>query len=344
VNIYDTIVRRGGKMAITENFDTQYKDFFKERDYNIRWRLLKDMYSKDPASFRVLFVVETLGLLDKWAEPTSAELEKILHHQMSGGKVAIRIGRILDLFQPVWPLEIAKYEYMIHRATWEKAFLKKYVFTGIRSYATALVQSWWAFETLMNDSASIILKERSATLDPISRAMLAEERATIDKTGSVSFEPYYQHLMPRFQFIYRVLTSEELKRDGSEWRALMELKNTRDAYVHRLGKESGAGTLENDQVIVEGFAAVRTVVEKVFTKTPEFAKKFVYKYLAFWSCGFECPFVWDAREGDGFYLGLGDVSREAITALFAPMPGSFSNDEAATLASPQTNSTTPATK
>lgn len=331
-------------MAIIENFDTKYNDFFKEQDYNIRWRRLKEMYSTDTASFRVLFVVETMGLLDKWAEPTSAELEKILRHQMSGGKVAIRIGRILDLFQPVWPLEIAKYEYMVHRVTWEKTFLKKYVFTGIRSYATALVQSWWAFETLMNDFASIALKERSNTLDPVSRAILAQERPTIDKTGSVSFEPYYQHLMPRFQFIYRLLTSEELKRDSSEWRALVELKNIRDAYVHRLGNESGAGTLGNDQVIVDGFAAVRSVVERIFTKTPEFAKKFVYKYLAFWSCGFECPFIWDGREGDSFYLGLGDISREAITALFAPIPGSFSNDDGATLAASQTNPSPPATK
>ena len=65
----------------------------------------------------------------------------------------------------------------------------------------------------------------------------------------------------------------------------------------------------------------------VFRKTPEFSKRFVYRYLAFWSCGCDSPFIWDSKEGDGFYLGLGSVENESVISLYAPMPGSFSSED-----------------
>ena len=313
-----------------EKFSHEHHNFFDEPRYQVRWQRLKAIYSKDYLSFRVLFLVETMGLLDKWREPTTAELNTILHHKMAGGQVAIRIGHIIDLFQPVWPLEVAKYEYLVHRATWDSAFRRKYFITSIRCYATALVQTWWAFETLMNDFAGIIAKERHATLDPTSIALLEEKRPAIDKTGAPSFESYYQPLLPRLQFIYRLLTREALDRGANEWRHLVELKDTRDAYVHRVGKHSGQATvLGDDAVIVDGFSAVRSILGRVLTKTPEFAAKFVYKYLAFWSCGSESPFIWDGSEGDSFYLGLGSIKKEMVVGLFAPMPGSFSAEKVA---------------
>jgi hypothetical protein len=102
------------------------------------------------------------------------------------------------------------------------------------------------------------------------------------------------------------------------------LKDTRDAYVHRIGKGAGpAGAFGDDAIIVNGFSAVRNILARVFTKTPEFSGKFVYRYLAFWSCGLESPFLWDGSEGDSYYLGLGSVEEKDVVALFAPMAGSF---------------------
>lgn len=311
-----------------EQFNHEYDGFFDEPNYQVRWERLKAIYLRDYGSFRVLFLVETMGLLDKWKEPTSAELNAILRHSIAGGRVAIRLGRIIDLFLPVWPLEIAKYEYLVHRLTWDKDFLRRYFMTGIRCYATALVQTWWAFETLMNDFASIIVKERRGTLDPISLALLEERRPTIDKDGTTRLEAYYQPLLPRLQFIFNLLTSERVDRQGREWRHIVELKNARDAYVHRVGKPSAEGTeLGDDEVIANGFSAVRSILARCLTKTPEFATKFVYTYLAFWSCGSESPFIWDGNQGSSFYLGLGSPKREAVVALFAPVPGSFSAED-----------------
>jgi hypothetical protein len=292
----------------------------------VRWERLKALYSRDYGSFRALFVVETMALLDKWREPTPQELNAMLHHVMAGGRIAIRIGRILDLFRPVWPLEVAKYEYLVFRGTWgDQAFRRRYFLTSIRAHGTALVLAWWAFETLMNDFASIIAKERRAKLDPTDLALLEEKRPTIDKAGVSNLEPYYQPLLDRLQFIYRLLTREGLDRKTTEWQRLVELKNTRDAYVHRIGKGmSHKEPLMAESIVVKGFGAVRDITARVLTKTPEFAGRFVYKYLAFWSCGFESPFIWDGKEGDSFYLGLGSINKWKVVDVYAPMPGSFS--------------------
>ena len=324
-----------------EQFSREYDDFFSEPSYQRRWERLRSIYSEDYGSFRVLFLVETTGLLDHWREPTSDELTAILRHKQAGGQIAIRIGRVIGLFQPVWPLEIAKYEYLVHRATWDSAFRRRYFMTSIRSFATTLVQTWWSFETLMNDFASIIVKERRAGLDWATLALLEEERIGIDKTGAVGPEPYRQPLLARLQFIYQLLTGEALDRSGQEWQRLVALKEARDAYVHRVGKDGPSlGLLDDDSVIVNGFVSVRSVISKVFTETPEFAAKFAYRYLAFWSCGSEAPFIWDGREGDSFYLGTAEVQKEAVVALFAPVPGSFAADRTDSASQPTATTST----
>lgn len=118
-----------------------------------------------------------------------------------------------------------------------------------------------------------------------------------------------------------------LDRGSPEWQRLDALKNNRDAYVHRIGKKPGEADVWDDATLVDGFSTARDILARVLTKTPEFASKFAYKYVAFWSCGMESPFVWDGSEGAGFYLGLADVRPEAVVNLFAPLPGSFSPAE-----------------
>jgi hypothetical protein len=86
----------------------------------------------------------------------------------------------------------------------------------------------------------------------------------------------------------------------------------------------GEADVWDDATLVNGFSTARDILARVLTKTPEFASKLVYKYLAFWSCGMESPFIWDGSEGAGFYLGLAEVRTEAVVNLFAPAPGSFS--------------------
>src|ERR1035438_9349718 len=134
-------------MAIIEQFNLKYEHFFDEPSYQTRWHRLKEIYAEDYASFRVLFVVETLGLLDTWSEPTCDALNTILRHKMAGGPVAIRLGNIIDLLQPIWPLEVAKNEFLLYSATSDEDFRRRYFLTAIRTASTALVQVWWAFET-----------------------------------------------------------------------------------------------------------------------------------------------------------------------------------------------------
>lgn len=306
-----------------EQFSHEYDAFFEEQRCEVRWEELKSIYTRDYDSFRVLFLVETLALLDKWREPTTDELKAILNHKIAGGIVAIQLGSIIDLLQAVWPLEVAKYDVLVYKATSEGNFRQQYFMTWVRSYATAVAQAWWAFETLMNDFAGIIAKERKG-LDQTTFDLLQEKRSTIDKTGAVASEPYYQPLLSRLQFIYRLLTGEELDRGARQWQSLVELKDARDAHMHRIGKAVNKPPMfGRESIVLDGFSAVRDILARVFTKTPEFAGKFVYKYLACWSCGSESPFMWDGNEGGSFYVGLGNVRAEMISGLFAPLPGSF---------------------
>ena len=306
-----------------EQFSSEYSSFFDEQHYQTRWERLKSIYTTDYDSFRVLFLVETLALLDKWREPTPAELTAILKHKLGGGVVAIRLGSIIDLLQAVWPLEVAKYDVLVYKAASAGAFRSQYFISWVRSYATAVVQAWWAFETLMNDFASIIVKERKG-LDQTTLDLLREKRSIIDKTGVVASEPYYQPLLSRLQFIYGLLTGEKLDRQSRQWQRLVDLKDARDAHMHRIAKaENKPPMFGRDLVVLDGFGAVREVLAQVLTKTPEFADRFVYKYLAYWSCGLESPFMWDGNEGGSFYVGLGNVKQEMISGLFAPLPGSI---------------------
>jgi hypothetical protein len=322
-------------MPIIEDFNLRYEHFFDEPSFQVRWNRLKEIYAEDYPSFRVLFVVETMGLLDTWREPAREELNALLRHKMAGGQIAIRIGNVIDLFKPVWPLEVAKYEFLVYRATAGSEFRHKYFWTAIRSASTALVQTWWAFETLMNDFATIIARERRTSLDPVTLALLEERRPIIDRTGAPGFESYFQPVLQRFQLIYRILTGEVLDRGSSEWQRLEGLKNNRDAYIHRIGKEPDDADVWDDVTLVSGFSTVRDILARVLIKTPEFASKFAYKYLAFWSCGVESPFVWDGSEGAGFYLGLADVKPEAVINLFAPRPSSFSPAKDTSSAAPE---------
>lgn len=308
-----------------EEYSHKYDYLFDEPNSLTRWERLKAIYTEDYGSFRVLFLVEALALIDKWREPTPTELNTILHRQLSGGRVAVRIGDVTDLFQPVWPLEIAKYEYQVYLATCDSSFRRQYFMTSIRSFAASLVQTWWAIETLMNDFAGIIAEQRRDTLDQATLDLLEEKRTTVDKKGDVVVKRYYQPILQRIQIIYGLLTGEELDHSSSEWRHLVELKNTRDAFMHRVGKDTGySGVISDDTTLVNGMSAVREVLGQVMTKTPEFAAKFVYSFLSFWSCGSESPFFWDGAEGDTFYLGFASVKKETVAALFAPRPGSFS--------------------
>src|SRR5213596_23465 len=78
--------------AMIEEFSLKYEHFFDEPRYAVRWQRLKSLYSEDYGSFRVLFVVETMGLLNRWTEPTVQKLNSILCHQMAGGRFAMQIG------------------------------------------------------------------------------------------------------------------------------------------------------------------------------------------------------------------------------------------------------------
>ena len=122
-----------------EDFSLEYKDFFNQSSCERRWERLKEIYREDYGSFRVLFLVETLALIDKWREPSTNELNAILNHNLRGGKVAVRIGTFMDLIQAVWPLEVAKYDVQILKVLAKSDWRGKYFFTWIKCYASALV-------------------------------------------------------------------------------------------------------------------------------------------------------------------------------------------------------------
>jgi len=217
-----------------EDFNTKYKDFFNEPDYLKRWNRLTKIHREDYGSFRALFMIEVLAFLDKWQEPRVDDLNKFLNHAMKGGVIGIEIGRIVDLFQPVWPLEMAKYDLLLVKTLSENYLPKNYFFTYIKLFSTALVQTWWAFETLMNDFASIILEQRKASLDRIESLFLADKNVTLNKKGEIEERSTFQPIDARIQFIYTMLTNESIDRSSSQWRNVINLKNARDATRERV--------------------------------------------------------------------------------------------------------------
>jgi len=220
-----------------EDFNLEYKTFFEEPNSLKRWRSLNKVYKKDYGSFRVLFLVEVMAFLNKWDEPSIEDLNQILRHVMDGGRIGIRIGRVIDLFMPVWPLEVAKYDIMQLKVYSKNFKPKNYFFTYIKIFSTALVQTWWAFETLMNDFAGIILEQRKESLSHTEKLFLQDRNAILNKKGRIEERLTFQPLDARIQFIFKVLTGSPIDRQGKNWQNIMNLKNMRDSYVHRVGKE-----------------------------------------------------------------------------------------------------------
>lgn len=311
-----------------EDFNLEYEDFFEEPNSLKRWRALTKIYKKDYGSFRVLFVVEVMAFLDKWDEPSVDDLNRLLRHKMDGGQIGIRIGRVVDLLMPVWPLEVAKYDIMQLKVYSKKFRPKNYFFTYIKIYFTALVQTWWAFETLMNDFAGIILEQRKESLTHTEKLFLQDRTAILNKKGKIEERPTFQPLDARIQFIFEVLTGNPIDRQGRNWQNIMNLKKARDSYVHRIGKEDKKNALSLDKkVVISGFKSVQEIISQVFKKTPEFSERFIYKFLSFWSCKNDLPFMWDGKSGKSFYLGLTEMDPEAIINLYAPMESSFEEME-----------------
>lgn len=308
-----------------EEFDPKYDDFFEEASYLKRWERLANIYKEGYPSFRVLFIIETLAVVEKWAEPTPEQLKRMWDHKRAGGVLGIRFENLKLLILPLWTIEIAKAEVQIYRIAHASDFHRKFPLTALRCHSSALLHAWWSLEALMNDFAAIIAEQRKDSLSEETKALLQETRPRLDKTGTPVEEPYYQAVHERIQFIFRLLTGRPLDRESNEWRHIMELKKARDGYVHRLGKPGGMEGFAFGEAttVLNGMAAVRSIIRQVITETPEFAVRFGYKFLAFWSCGMEAPFVWDGNEGGCFYFGPAEPKPESIVSLFAPVPGNL---------------------
>lgn len=105
---------------------------------------------------------------------------------------------------------------------------------------------------------------------------------------------------------------------------VMEFKNARDGFVHRLGKEpSMTLSFLNTSIAFDGLKAVQSLIDDVFVQTPEFASRFIYQFLSFWSCRTDSPWVWDGCQGTSFHLGLGKIDFSQIITLHAPLPAQF---------------------
>src|SRR5262249_27518065 len=156
---------------------------------------------------------------------------------------------------------------------------------------TAIVQAWWALETLMNDFGSIIADQRGASIDANDRLLLEERTIALDDKGRAADRQNYQAIDARIQFIHRLLTGQAIDRGAKTWMHLMELKNARDGFVHRLGKSQPAKRTSflDASVAFDGVKAVQSLIETVFTGTPEFSARFIYKFLSFWSCNTDSP-------------------------------------------------------
>jgi hypothetical protein len=177
----------------------------------------------------------------------------------------------------------------------------------------------------MNDFASIIVEQREESLSSIDMLFLEDKNVTLNKKGVLEERATYQPIDARIQYIYKILTNESIDRTSKDWQHIMNLKLARDTYIHRLGKEvKKAPPIPDKKLIMDGFKSIQKIISQVFEKTPEFSDRFVYKFLSFWSCKNDQPFMWDGKCGDSFYLGLTEMEPEAIINLFAPMPSSFS--------------------
>ncbi len=311
-----------------EDFDLTHRTFFEEEDHETRWTRLVEMFVRDPGSARVLFMTEVAALIDHWREPTKEELTRLLELKIEGGRIAFPMERVHSLLLPVWALELAKYDVHVLQSFDDGGLFSKYFLTGVRLSSTALVNVWWAFETMMNDLAGIMVTQRKETLSDTDRALIEEKSITLNAKGRPERRPYFQPIDVRVQYIYALLTGEEIDRSTTTWMDLRRLKNARDSHVHRLGKDDNRkeGGLYEVSLVVKGLKAVQALVADVFAKTPELTGKFAYRFLAFWSCRTETPFIWDGREGDGLFLGLGAVDVNHVLQVSAPMPGSFSSD------------------
>jgi hypothetical protein len=304
-----------------ENFNLKYENFFDEQNYLKRWNALIKIYRDDYDSFRVLFEVETLALLDEWKEPTIEKLQKLLKATIRGTRIVVRVGRLFDLVMPIWPLEIAKFEVQLLRILLNNRKKKEYILTYLKIWSVSLIQTWWAFETLMNDFAGIIREQRVKEFNQDTLNLLDEIYIILDGNGMPSKRSYYQAIDARIKFIYNLLTGQRIDSGSREWQNLKILKMTRDSYIHRIGKDSQIRFDEN--IVFNGLRSVQKTISDILLNTPEFSKKFVYKYLSFWCCQTETPFFWDGRNGDGVYLGLAKPDLATILSMYAPKPGSF---------------------
>lgn len=310
---------------LVESFNPEYAEILTEGSYIKRWQRILELFTVDYPSHRVLFELETLGLIEHWQEPKPERLMEMLSFRIQGGRFGVHIGNITKLLEPVWPLEMAKAEVQLYDSFAARYSLREYVLIHTKLWSTALLQAWWAFETLMNDLAFIILEQRKSGMTQVDQDLVQELFPSLDEKGRVVKKSSFQQLEARLLFIYRTLTGQEIDRGSSTWQSIMKMKTSRDSYTHRIGKDEAERTrILERSIVVDGLGAVRAVLGQALTLTPELAERFVYKYLAFWSCGQEKPFLWDGNQGSNFYLGLLDFDPETIKNLLAPKNASFS--------------------
>lgn len=298
--------------------------FFDEPTPETRWKKILKLAKKEYESFQMLFNIETMALLEHWKEPQPERLHELLDLTLQGTHIAVPGDRLTTgLLYPIWPLEMAKYDVLLYRVFLENDEPKKYFMTWNKLYSTALVQTWWAFETLMNDVAGIIAEQRKDTLSEGELLLLNDRAVNLNSKGELEETEAWQRLEERCLFIFRLLTGTAMDRGSNDWQRVMTLKKARDAYQHRTGKDEPgamktAGYSLKKTTVIDGMAGVQAVLARVFRETPEFAAKFAYRYLAFWCCETPSPIVWDGHQGD-FHLGQVRMTPHDILVAFAPM-------------------------
>jgi hypothetical protein len=177
----------------------------------------------------------------------------------------------------------------------------------------------------MNDFAYVVLTQRGSALGQLDQLMLSEESISLDEKGKIQRKNTYQPIEQRLIYIYETLTKKTIDRGSSQWQAIRKLKEARDKYVHRLGKDTSGDMGYLDKSILEkGFDSVREILASILEETIEFQNRFTYAYLAFWSCRTESPFIWDSNTPGTFYVGLFDINPEKIIELYAPKSPTFS--------------------